>query len=260
MKYYADENSNKESRSIANTVMQKQSDIRPRSMPAVTPLIVKQQVGKTEGEVTQMMKVYRVQDDDAEKKRVEVSEDGNVKVNAGPLNISIGMPDHALYFLAKKGYYDVVEFDIDDSFYESMVKVLQSQHASKKKEGLPTYNDASKPGYKIEIPKDGEWLDNFKISIKEGTGKVTQGQVFQEKNNPKAFNEEAVHAFVKQIFKVDDKVMTRRVIKELSKLGIEYEDEKLNYDKEMDIDWADLKEKLWIINNEYFDKQLRGVK
>lgn len=204
----------------------------------------------------QRIRAYRVQDDDAERKRVEVSATGAVTINKGPINISIGTPDHALYFLALKGAYDIVEFDIDDSFYAALQKALVSQAAKDHPPGAPTYNDPTKPGYKIEIP-EGEWLEQLKGNVKNG--KVTQGAQFSEREQKAAYDPKAIAVFLKSILDLQDKAATRQALKLVKEYGLEWDANSVTLKTEDEIEWKNFKEKLWEINNNYYDKKLRGL-
>jgi hypothetical protein len=208
----------------------------------------------------QQVKAYRVQDDDKKRKRMEVDADGNVTINSGPLNISIGSPDHALYFLSLKGLFDIVEFGIDDTFYKELAGALQSQSAKNRPRDAPTYNDPGKPGYKIEIP-EGQWLERLKGKVTPGSGQVTKGAIFAERESGAAYSKAAVSDLFKTIFAYKDKVPRNQAKKSLKAYGLEWDGSALQVQDGTDesVDWKSLKEELWTINNSHQDKQLRGV-
>jgi hypothetical protein len=212
-----------------------------------------------DGSTIQQIKAYRIQDDDKKRKRVEVDASGNVQINSGPLNISIGSPDHALYFLSVKNL-DIVEFDIDDAFYKKLAGALQSHSAKNRPPGTPTYNDPGKPGYKIEIP-EGEWLDELKGKIVPGSGRVTQGPAFAEREGGAAYSKAAVSGFLKTLFSYNDKVVKNQANKLLKGYGLTWDEGAHQLEGEADesVDWKSLKEELWVINNNHQDKGLRGV-
>jgi hypothetical protein len=187
-----------------------------------------------------------------------VDKSGAVTINKGPINISIGTPDHALYYLALKSYYDIVEFDIDDAFHGQLVAALKSQKDKPLPPGTPTYNDPTKPGYKIEIP-EGDWLEGLKGKV--SNGRVTRGTEFLEQASKTAYSPKEVAAFYKQVLAHNDKVATQQAKKLLKNYPVEWDGNKETFTVEEgdEVDWKDLKEHLWVINNAYFDKKLRGV-
>ncbi|TDX01183.1 hypothetical protein [Dinghuibacter silviterrae] len=248
-----------ESRSVADAVSRQRGGIAVQRRAPVAQMAPLALVPSTP--VVQLLKIYRVQDNDAEKKRLTISDTGDVTVNKGPLNISIGVPDHALYYAAgARGNFDVVEFEVDDDKYKEIAEAVASQSDKERAEGTPTFNDATKPGHKIEIP-EGPWLEKFKAAIVAGTGKVTGGPAFAEKAGAIAFSEKAVLSFVSQIFDFGDKAADRQVAKALKENGLEYDEDSGKFVNESatKVDWKELKARLWQIHNNYIDKNLRGA-
>lgn len=212
--------------------------------------------------VLQRMHMYRVQDEYAEKKRVQIDQQGNVKIGKGPLNVSAGYPDHGLYFLSEREDFDVVEFSIQDDFYYQMIDAMESQKKRSKegkRQGVPTFNDITKPGFKIEIP-DGPYLEGFADAVEQGSGRVTTGTDFFKEHSKFVYSESELFDFVQAIIELfPQKPVPGQVMKVVGKAGLEYDEG--GFEKLVDeVDWRTLNDQLWKIFNNAVDKQLRGVK
>lgn len=210
------------------------------------------------GPPAQLMWMYRVQDNDKEKKRVMVDDGGNVRIGPGPLNVSAGYPDHALYFLNRGNPYeiDVVEFEVDDEIYYHIIQNMVSQGKGKNSE-KPSFNDISKPGFKIEIP-DGVYLERFAKGILQGTGKVTRGAEFYDLEAPKMYNEEEVCAMAKAIMEIyADKVTARQVRKIMEKdNGMEFNGRIFSDPNGIVDDWRTVNDALWVVYNKKVNAEL----
>lgn len=209
------------------------------------------------GKPIQMMHVYRVQDDEKEKKRVTIKS-GNIAIGPGPLNISIGYPDHALYFLERGNPYtiDVVEFEIDDDLYYELIGGMTKQ---KNGDGSkPTFNDVTKPGFKIEI-KDGVFMEMFKKAIVQGTGEVSRGAEFYSKHAPLMYNEHEVCDMAKAIIEMypENKVILRQVMKIMTSAGLVYDNDTFSREEGLDVNWKVVNDELWVVFNKQYEKSLK---
>lgn len=99
--------------------------------------------------IVQRIPVFRVEPSDNEYKSTDES-DGHFINKDHSLNISIGYPDHALYYSEMKDGY-IIRWELDDNYWTNVLfpKLKRQREGSADN---PTFNDISQVGLKLEIP------------------------------------------------------------------------------------------------------------
>lgn len=125
--------------------------------------------------------VFRVQGGTpplASRQLITIDENGNPVISRTTLNISIGDPAHAEYFLSKRPGADITSFDIPqwmgDFIDEQAVPQAGYRTNPANQGGLaPKAVDPTTPGKSYELPDIwAKWLEEVAVP---GSGKVTKG-------------------------------------------------------------------------------------
>jgi YD repeat-containing protein len=125
--------------------------------------------------------VFRVQGGEpplASRRHITLDAEGNPKINETTLNISIGDPAHAEYFLSKRPGADITSFEIpkwmSDFIHEEAIPQVNYKSNPLNQGGLaPKIVDPTTPGRSYELPSVwAKWLEEVAIP---GSGKITKG-------------------------------------------------------------------------------------
>jgi len=200
---------------------------------------------------------YRIQDNDKKKKRVDVDESSaDITFNNPPINLSFGSPDHAVYFAqGKSGSADVITFEVSDDFYNELMAAAVPQKEAAKNPTLPTINDPSKPGVKIEFRATaGEWIARLQSAVQPNSAQVFTAPQFFEANK-QAFDPQNVIAFANDIITAYPKLKAR-VTKIMKQNGLgnasPFVYDASNEDYQF-IPWDEVKKELWVEHNKGLD-------
>jgi hypothetical protein len=129
----------------------------------------------------QTVTVFRVQGGTpplASRQLISIDENGNPVISRTTLNISVGAPAHAEYFLSKRPGADITSFDIPkwmgDFIDEEAIPQAGYRTNPANQGGLaPKVVDPTTPGRSYELPDIwAKWLEEVAIP---GSGKVTKG-------------------------------------------------------------------------------------
>ena len=108
---------------------------------------------------------------------ISLDGNGNPKINQTTLNISIGDPAHAQYFLSKRPGGEITSFEIpkwmDDFIQTEAIPQINYRSNPLNQGGLaPKIVDPTTPGRSYELPPIwSEWLEEAAI---KGSGKITK--------------------------------------------------------------------------------------
>jgi hypothetical protein len=113
----------------------------------------------------------------ASRQHIVLDSNGNPRINKTTLNISIGNPEHAQYFLSKRPGAEVTSFEIpkwmDDFIQGEAIPQANYKLNPLNQGGLaPKIVDPTTPGRSYELPSIwSKWLEETAI---QGSGKFTK--------------------------------------------------------------------------------------
>lgn len=201
---------------------------------------------------------YRIQDNDKKKKRVDVDEgSADITFNDPPINLSFGSPDHAVYFAqGKSGSADVITFEVSDDFYNELMAAAVPQKDAAKNPTLPTINDPSKPGVKIEFRATaGDWIARLQNAVQANSARVYTAPQFFEANK-QAFSPQSVIDFANTIIATYP-ALKARVTKIMKDNGLGTKSPFVcddSNDEYQYVRWDEVKKDLWVEHNKGLDK------
>jgi len=146
--------------------------------PPVPPVAA---AGALADDAGQAMTVFRVQGGTpplASRQLISIDENGNPRISRTTLNISIGDPTHAEYFLSKRPGANITSFDIPkwmSDFINDQAVPQAGYNTNPANQGglAPKVVDPTTPGRSYELPSVwAKWLQEVAIP---GSGKVMKG-------------------------------------------------------------------------------------
>ena len=114
----------------------------------------------------------------ASRQHIVLDANGNPQINRTTLNISIGDPVHAEYFLSKRPGADITSFEVpkwmSDFIHEEAIPQVGYKTNPLNQGGLaPKLVDPTTPGLSYELPPIwAKWLEEVAIP---GSGKTIKG-------------------------------------------------------------------------------------
>lgn len=131
--------------------------------------------GKAVPETTTVFRVQGGTGTTKSRNLISIDSNGNPKINQTTLNVSIGNPEHAQYFLSKRPGANVTSFEIpkwmDDFIRSESIPQVGAKTNPLNQGGLaPKITDLTTPGLSVELPPTwAKWLEEVAIP---GSGKV----------------------------------------------------------------------------------------
>jgi hypothetical protein len=140
--------------------------------------VVANSAGNLAGETSTVFRVQGGVPPLASRRHISLDSNGNPQINNTTLNISIGDPAHAEYFLSKRPGADITSFEIpkwmsDFVGREAIPQVNYKTNPLNQGGLAPKIVDPSTPGLSYELPPVwAKWLEEVAVP---GSGKIIKG-------------------------------------------------------------------------------------